>query len=147
MEKVIVVVIIIVLALMFLGRQNAIMIGVLGAVAVASAGMTLFFILYLLKLLFSKKKKGTFLRIERNGMFKWHAAIYLVDGEEIPCIFPDDGVMDDKIYRTDKTYTLFYNKRSGKVFDRISITTCVIGIIFTLGIDAALVFMYFLLYR
>ena len=147
MEKVIVAIIIIVLALMFLGRQSAIMIGVLGAVAVASGGMTLFFILYILKLLFSKRKKGTFLRIERNGVFKWHAAIYLVDGEEVPCIFPDDGVMDDKIYKADKTYTLFYNKRSGKVFDRISITTCIIGIIFTLAIDAALIFMYFWLYR
>ena len=147
MEKVIVVIIIIVLALMFLGRQNAIMIGVLGAVAGASGGMTIFFIIYILKLLFSKRKKGTFLRIERNGVFKWHAAIYLVDGEEVPCIFPDDGVMDDKIYKADKTYTLFYNKRSGKVFDRISITTCIIGIIFTLVIDAALIFMYFWLYR
>ena len=147
MEKVIVIVILIVLALLFLGKQSAVMIGVLGTVAVASGGMTLFFILYLLKLLFSKKKKGTFLRIERNGIFRWRSAIYLVDGEEIPCIFPDDGVMDDKIYKTDKTYTLFYNKLSGKVFDRVSITTCVIGIIFTLAIDAALVFMYFLLYR
>ena len=147
MEKVIVIVILIVLALLFLGKQSAVMIGVLGTVAVASGGMTLFFIFYLLKLLFSKKKKGSFLRIERNGIFRWRSAIYLVDGEEIPCIFPDDGVMDDKIYKTDKAYTLFYNKHSGKVFDRVSITTCVIGIIFTLAIDAALVFMYFLLYR
>ena len=147
MEKIIVVIILAILALLFLGKQTVVMVGVLGAVAIASAGMTLFFIFFVIRLLFSKKRKAKFLRIERNTIFKWRAAFYEIGGEEYPCVFPDDGIMDDKIYKTDKEYTVFLNRRMGKVYDRIAVTTCVIGLVFTLAIDFGMIFLYLLFYR
>ena len=35
----------------------------------------------------------------------------------------------------------------GKVYDRIAVTTCVIGLVFTLAIDFGMIFLYFLFYR
>ena len=58
---------------------------------------------------------------------KFKVAFYQVDGEEIPCIFPEEGVFRDKFYQADKSCRVLFNKRLGRVFDRFAIATCFVG--------------------
>ena len=82
-------------------------------------------------MLMSKWKTATFSRIDlpkENSRF--NVAFYVVDGEEVRNIFPDEGILKDKLYRSDKEYRVLYNKRINKVFDRFSIATCIVGFVF-----------------
>ena len=56
---------------------------------------------------------------------------YSIDGKEYPNIFPEEGIMEKMLYKTDRKYNVRLHKK-GYVFDRFAVTTCTIG--FTLSI-------------
>lgn len=66
-------------------------------------------------------------------------AYYLVDGEEYPCIFPKEAILENKLYSTEKTYTVWLNAKTKKVFDPYATTTCILGLLFSIGCFAVIV--------
>lgn len=89
-------------------------------------------------LLFSRRKEARFTRMGDTKSSRFQVAYYLVEGKEYPCIFPKEGIYEDKLYQTDKIYHVMLNKRMGKVFDRFALTTCVLGLLFGTGVSAGI---------
>ena len=123
----------------------AIILGVKPIVLVAAAGiavglilitMIILFLFFFIKLIFSQKAEAEFSRIDikPNGRFK--VAFYNVDGKEYPNVFPEEGFLEDKLYRKDRKYRVFLNKK-GYVFDRFAVATCIIGFSISLLILSA----------
>jgi len=122
-------VIILVLCLILGVNINYIMYAILGIVGLVSCMMTLLFIYANICLLLSKRKEASFLRFESvNGKFS--VACYLIEDKEYLCAFPREAIMQDKLYDVDKTYHVMLNKKTGKVYDRYSIATCILGLTF-----------------
>lgn len=101
------------------------------------------FVLAMIVLLFSKRREGRFLRIGPVKDSKFQVAFYLVEGQEYPCIFPREGLLEKKLYRRDKIYHVMWNGKLGKVFDRFAVTTCVLGLVFSvlLSVGLGIVFL------
>ena len=94
----------------------------------ALMAMTLFFAVCVLTMIFSKRKKAVFSRVERAEGSKFKVAWYDIDGEEFPCIFPSEP---EGMYKKDRKCSVIYNRRIGRVFDIWSCMTCVLGFIFS----------------
>ena len=139
MEAAAVILIIIVLALIlgvkpiFLIIAGAVVIGLLIVM------MALLFAFFFAKLITSQKREALFSHIGKktNGRFK--AAFYIIDGVEYPNVFPEEGLLEDKLYKNEKKYNVFLNK-SGYVFDRFAAATCIIGFFVSLALTAAAIF-------
>ncbi len=114
---------------------NYIILVVLMLIGIFFGLLSLGFIYCFIRLFFSKLKTAKFLRFEKLRNDKYQAACYLVEGEEYLCIFPREGVMKNKLYQQDKIYHVMLNKRMRKVYDRFAIATCVIGLIFSIGLS------------
>ena len=108
-----------------------VLIGISVLIALVVAVLLIWSFVSIILMLMSKWKTAAFSRIDlpkENSRF--NVAFYVVDGEEVRNIFPDEGILKDKLYRSDKEYRVLYNKRINKVFDRFSIATCIVGFIF-----------------
>ena len=103
--------------------------------------LTLGFLYAGIGLLFSKRKEARFTRLDHFGNSKYQVAYYLVEGEEYPCIFPKESILEDKLYQKDKVYYVMWNKRMQKVYDRFAIMTCVLGLIFSIGLSVGMLFI------
>lgn len=89
-------------------------------------------------LLFSKRKEAKFVRTGAVKDSKFQVAYYLVEGEEYPCLFPKEGILEEKLYQKEKTYHVMWNRKLGKVFDRFAVTTCVLGLVFSVLLSVGL---------
>ena len=89
-------------------------------------------------LLFSKRKEAKFVRTGAVKDSKFQVAYYLVEGEEYPCMFPKEGILEEKLYQKEKACHVMWNQRLGKVFDRFAMTTCVLGLVFSLLLSVGL---------
>lgn len=69
---------------------------------------------------------------------KLRVAFYLVEGQEYPCLFPKEGVLEERLYSKDKPCFVMWNRRLGKVFDKFAITTCLLGLVFSVGMSVGL---------
>ena len=126
------------------GKLEYVFLGVTGFLLVLSGLLVITFLICLVLLLMSKWKEARFLRVDLpSEEAKYKVAYYLVDGEEIPCLFPEEGVLRQKLYRTDKTYHVLLNKKLGKVFDRFAVTTCILGLMCGTGFGTVLLLMFF----
>lgn len=126
------------------GNLEYIILGVVGFLLILSGLLVITFLICSVLLLTSKWKKARFLRVDLpSDEAKYKVAYYLVDGEEIPCLFPEEGIFREKLYRTDKTYHVLLNKKLGKVFDRFAVTTCILGLISGTGLGMILLLMRF----
>lgn len=95
-------------------------------------------------LFFSKWKEVRFIRLDLpSEKSKFKVAYYLVDGEEIPCLFPEEGIFVKFLYRTDKNYHVLYHEKLGRVFDRFSIATCVVGVVCGSLLEVMLTALFF----
>ena len=101
----------------------------------------LFFIYFNARLIFTKKYEAKFTRIEKGKSFR-HAC-YSSDGVEYPCIFPEEGVFTNKLYRTDKIYKVRLNRRMKKVYDRFAFTTCIVGLASSVPMTVFIAYMIF----
>ena len=94
--------------------------------------MVVFFVVCFTKMLTTKKVEAEFTRIgKRTPEARFNLAFYSIDGKEYPNIFPEEGIMEKMLYKTDRKYNVRLHKK-GYVFDRFAVTTCTIG--FTLSI-------------
>lgn len=143
MEFVIIILIILIYCLVLNVSIHYIILGAILFIGAVSALFTLAFVFCCICLLFSKRKEARFVRMGQVKNRGFQVAFYLVDGEEYPCIFPQEGVWVDKLYQKEKTYHVMLNKRMGKVFDRFAFTTSVLGLVFCTVVSVS-IFMLFL---
>lgn len=131
MEFLLVLAIIIVICLIMNVSPGLIALALMGLVELVLISMFLLFIYECIRMAFSKRVEAKFTRIDKapgeNSRFK--VAYYSVNGEEYPCVFPSEMILNDKMYRTDRTYHVLYNKRMKKVFDIWTVLTCILGLI------------------
>lgn len=131
--------IVIIVLLKILGVSTVYIIaGGLVLIGLAIVGMALLFIYCIVRLSFSKRKIARFVRIDTPENSRFKVAYYSLDGQEYPCFFPSEMILNDQMYRKDRTYRVMFNKRMGKVFDVWSIITCILGLIFSVSAVAAM---------
>jgi len=139
-EFIVVIAVIVVLALI-LGVKPIILLAAAACiVGLFLVFMVIFFIISFFLMLSSKPAEAEFTRLDkRSPKGKFKQAFYMIDGKEYPNIFPEEGIMEKMLYKTDKKYTVRLN-RKGYVFDRFAISTCIIGFITSILIVSAAVF-------
>lgn len=140
-----VIIIIIVLAICFILNVSPYYMMLGGGILlfVLTALFAIGFVFAMVALLFSKRKEAQFLRTGPVKDSKFQVAFYMIDGEEYPCMFPKEGILEDKLYQKEKTYHVMWNKKLGKVFDRFAMTTCVLGLVFSVVLSVVLGIMIF----
>ena len=111
----------------------------MGLVLLTMLLFTLFFVITDISLLFRRRVKGKFLRVDDSGRFD--NAIYEAEGAEYRCLFPAESFGRKRIYREGEEYMLLIprNKNRHSAYDRHSLITIVIGTV------CSGVFLYLLL--
>ena len=139
MEIIMILVILGVLFSVLTGHPGYILIGVSVILFILSAALTIIFIICNVLLVMSKPAKGRYTRIDtQRDNDKYKVAYYLVNGEEYPCLFPEEGIFRKRFYNTEKECHLLVNRRLRKVFDRYAIITCVLGLACGIGLALAI---------
>ncbi len=129
MEFILVILVIVVLCVI-LGVSTGIMLaGALIFVGLVIAFIALFFTASLIIMLTAKKMPARFSRIDKRPNGRFSVAHYIIDGDEYPNIFPDEGIFRNRLYKTDKIYNVRIDKSRRFVFDRFACATTVIGFI------------------
>lgn len=93
-------------------------------------------------LLFAKKKEAVFVEIAQVKNSKFQVAYYKVDDHVYPCIFPREGILEDKLYRTDRVCYVRVHERMGKVYDRYAQITCWLGLVFGTCLIVGIVLLF-----
>lgn len=145
MEIIIVIAIVLVCCLILNVNSNYVLLGSTLIICVFFGLLAVGFAYCIIRLLLSKRKEAKFLRFGKVGDSKYQVAYYLVEGQEYPCVFPREIIMQDKLYLEDKTYHVMLNRRIGKVYDRFAVTTCVLGLILSMGFSIWIIMFYFLM--
>lgn len=131
MEFILVIAVIIVLCLIMNVSPGFIALVIMGLIELVLISMLLLFLYQCIRMAFSKRVEAQFTRIDmapgEHSRFK--VAYYTANGEEYPCVFPSEMILNDKMYRTDRTYRVLLNRRMGKVYDIWTILTCILGLI------------------
>lgn len=144
MEYIFILIIIAVFVSVLTGKLWYLLFALAGFLLILSGMLVIIFSICSVLLLTSKWKKAQFLRVDLPSQeAKYKVAYYLVDGEEIPCMFPEEGIFRKILYRTDKTYHVLFHKKLGRVFDRFSMATCILGLACGTGLGTILIKMFF----
>ncbi|MBO4878542.1 MAG: hypothetical protein J5501_11080 [Ruminococcus sp.] len=123
-------ILIIIVILKILGVSNgAIAVGGLGIIELIIISSFILFIVATISMLFCKRRTASFVRIDKDEKQRFKTAYYSIDGVEYPCIFPSEVILNDKMYRTDRTYNVLFNERRGKVYDIWCVLTCIVGLL------------------
>ncbi|MBR4201840.1 MAG: hypothetical protein IKQ91_11355 [Oscillospiraceae bacterium] len=103
----------------------------LGLICLAMVLFVLFFLITDLLLIFRKRTKGIFVRIDDSTRFDH--AVYLVDGEEYHCTFPAETFGRKRIYHENQPYYLLISTNSSRrsALDSHSMITICIGTVFS----------------
>lgn len=142
MQFIITLIIILLLCFILNVNINYILLGATILIAILSVCFTLGFSYCLIRLLCSKKRNATFLRLDNAKLINRKTAYYLVEGEEYPCIFPSENILDNLLYNPDKTYHVYLDIKKKTVFDRYSILTCILGLLFCISLDVGLILLF-----
>ena len=131
MELVIALIVIIVFCKILGVSNEMLVLGGLALIELTIVLMMFMFAYFCVRMLFTKRREAKFTRVNKAPKGNFKVAYYEVDGTEYPCIFPSEMILNDKMYRTDRTYKVLYSKRSKKVYDIWTILTCIIGFVFS----------------
>jgi len=129
MEFVLVVLVIGVLCAILHVSMDIIIAAVLIFVGLLTVLFVGFFIFAAFRLMLSKKAKANFTKIDKRPNGKFNVAFYIADGQEYPNIFPEEAVFRNKLYKKEKTYTVWIDRSHKFVFDRFAFATTVTGFI------------------
>lgn len=130
MEFVFILILIAIFASVLTGNLGYVLLGMTGLLLLTSGLLVLIFLICSALLLTSKWKPATFVGIDYpTDKAKYKVAFYLVEGEEIPCLFPEEGVFRDKFYKEDLPCRVLVNRKLGRVFDRYAVCTCILGLV------------------
>ena len=128
--------VIVIVMLMFFGVPLESILVILAAVMLGLICLTmllfsLFFLITDLMLVFKKRTKGTFVRIDDTGRFDH--AVYLVDGLEYHCTFPAETFGRKRIYHEHQPYYLLIsgNEKRRTALDSHSMITICLGTVFS----------------
>lgn len=142
MEFILVVAVIAVLCVIFQISTDIIIMGIAILTGFVITAMTFLFIYFFICLLFSKKVKADFSRIDRPEKNKFRTAFYIVDGTEYQCVFPAESILINTLYKKDKKYNVWLNHHMKRVYDRFAFTTCVMGFLVCIGTVVTSVILY-----
>lgn len=131
MELVIALIVIIVFCKILGVSNEMLVLGGLVLIELAIVLMMFMFAFFCVRMLFTKRLEAKFTRVDKSPKGNFKVAYYEVEGTEYPCIFPSEMILNDKMYRTDRTYHVLFSRRSRKVYDIWTILTCVIGFVFS----------------
>ncbi|MBP5378255.1 MAG: hypothetical protein J6X85_10845 [Ruminococcus sp.] len=139
MEFILVIAIIVVLCII-LGVKTIYLLAagaaLLGLIYIASLALLCFFFV---RLFFAKKHKAVFSRIDKNPRGSFKVAYYTIDGTEYPNVFPEEGLLRSKLYRSDRNSTVFLTKNKKNVYDKFACATCTIGFLLTIATAVAVI--------
>ena len=138
MEFLMVLIMVIILCLILNVSLNYILTGVLILMGVGAITFAISFLSCFVVLLCSKRKEAEFVRIGPAKGNRFQVAFYMVEGEEYPCMFPREAILEDKLYRKDKPCHVMWNPRKGKVFDRYAGITCVLGFVVSVALSVGI---------
>jgi hypothetical protein len=142
MEAVAVIAVVAVVCIIAGFKASTMLLAAIALIGLVFALITLFFVYFIIRLLFSKHKKGEFSRIDKSPYNRFNTAYYIIDGKEYPNVFPSEGVIESKLYKKGRTYNVMLDRRGKYVFDRFSITTCITGFIFCSVSVAGILMLY-----
>lgn len=142
MEFILIIAVIAVLCVIFQVSIDIIIMGVAILTGLVVLSMTLLFVYFFIRLLFSRKVRADFSRIDKPEKTKFRTAYYIIDGVEYPCVFPAESIMTNTLYKKDKKYNVWINRRMKCVYDRFAFTTCVMGFLICTSVVAAAVILY-----
>ncbi|MBD5159083.1 MAG: hypothetical protein HDT23_02410 [Ruminococcus sp.] len=142
MEFILVIAVTAVLCIIFQVSTDIIIMGIAVLTGLVIVSMTLLFIYFFTRLLFSEKLKADFSRIDKSEKTKFRTAYYIVDSVEYPCVFPAESIMTNNLYKKDKKYTVWLNRRMKCVYDRFAFTTCVMGFLVSTELVTVAVILY-----
>ncbi|WP_303824817.1 hypothetical protein [Ruminococcus flavefaciens] len=139
MEFILVIAVIVVLCLI-IGVKAIYLIAAAAALAgLIYAASLLLLDFFFVRLLFSKKHKAVFSRIDKSPRSSFKVAYYTIDETEYPNVFPEEGFFRSKFYRSDRKSTVYLTKNKKYVYDKFSCATCTIGFLFTIATAAAVI--------
>lgn len=139
MEFVLVLVVIAVLCLILGVKLSYLIFAAAALAALIIAASELLLTVFFIRLLFAKKQKAEFSRIGKSPYNRFKVAYYNLGGEEYPNVFPEEGFLSSKLYRSGRVYTVFLSRNKKFVFDKFSCATCILGFILTAATAAAAV--------
>ena len=118
---------------------------VLGLVALAALLFVLFFLVTDISLLFRRRVKGQFIRVDDTERFDH--AVYRVDNQEYFCLFPAESFGRQRIYHENQSYSLLIsrNPKRRSAYDRHSLITIAIGTVFSVIFVVLLIGAYYLI--
>lgn len=142
MEFILVIAVIAVLCVIFQINTDIIIMCIAILTGLVITAMTISFIYFFIRLLFSKKVKADFSRIDKTEKTKFRKAFYMVDGTEYPCVFPAESIFTNILYKKDKKYNVWLDNRMKYVYDRFAFTTCITGFLICIVIVITAVILY-----
>ena len=95
---------------------------------IIGAGVVLisaFFAVCLVFLAMSKRKTAVFVSIDEEPRFP--VAVYKIDGEDVPNMFPCEMIMRKKLYVPDKEIKILYCKPRRAAIDKNALVTMIAG--------------------
>ena len=112
----------------------------ISAMAIISVLMLMYFFV---RLLFAKKHKAVFSRIDKSPVHRFKVAYYTIDGEEYPNIFPEEGFLHNILYRSDRSSTVYLTRSRKFVYDKFACLTCTVGTLTGLLFGAAVLYILY----
>ena len=137
MEAVLVIMVVSVLCIIIGVKPVWLLLGFAALISLAFAASMLLLAVFFVRMLFTKKHTASFSRIDKSPRSRFKVAYYIIDDTEYPNIFPEEGFLQNKLYRSDKSHTVFMTRNRKYVYDKFACTTCTIG--FLLSIVSAIV--------
>ena len=122
--------VLIVLVCVLTDNLTVVLVGLAGLIVLMTLFILLFSIIGSAMLLTSHWREASFTRLDlpkETSRFK--VAFYQINEGEIPNMFPEEGIMEQSLYKEGHSYKVLYNRKLGRVFDRFSILTILLGLV------------------
>ncbi len=127
------------------GHQGYLLYTAAGVLLAASSFLVIMFTYCLVRLILAERKEARFTRVDTPTPTSTHkVAFYQIGDTEYPCLFPEEGILRRRLYRTDRTYRVWLMQKRGRVFDRYSVITIIFGLIAGLTIGIVTFVVHFL---
>ena len=133
MEALIILAIIIVLLIIAGISAEAVMLGILGLMALGMLLLTVFFAFCILRLIRCEKTEGKLAKVEYHPKLGYGTPHYEVDGEVYANVFPCEVVMKKRLYTVGRVCRLRFDKKRRKVFDGNAVISSAAGLFLSGG--------------
>ena len=133
MEFIIVIIVVSVLCLVIGVKWIYLLFAAAGLLVFIIAASELLLTFCFFRLMFTKKHKADFSRIDKSQRSNFKVAYYKINDTEYPNIFPEEGFFRNILYRSDKSYTVFLTRNKKCVYDKFACTTSTIGFLLTIA--------------